>query len=223
MRLAQLAADFVVQAMPTPSPGTLKIVCEYFTAEESNALRRLLALLRPYLKQAWTVVDAGPGDLYFQNLDVRSLPVDHGAARVVGCAQKPRLCRRGTIHRPFRVSELLAVLAEAGGSRIALHPAEDGSPAEWTYQLRTWPLEFEEWPKDWWRVLACIAYQPLSMSQIAAVTALPVDSVHRCLDRLIRRELVDRRAEPHVVAEPSPVPGWRGLVTRLGQLLGFGS
>lgn len=202
--------------------GALRIACPNFAPAEVDALRSLLALIRPYLKQPWEIVPGASAEVILINLDLPDarLPA-HGCA--IGCAQKPRLHAAGTIHRPLRVPELLAVLTEAGARQpasVADDPPE--GTVEWSYALRAWPLDFEQWPRPWWPVMALLSRGRHHVPEVAERVGLPAAEVERCLARLQQRELLDRHAERrHPAPPPTAQRGWRGLATRVGQLLGF--
>lgn len=200
--------------------AALLIACPGFAPAEVDALRSLLALIRPYLKRPWEIATAGPGDVTLVNLDAGAKP-ELGAA--VGCAQKPRMHAPGTIHRPLRVAELLAVLTEAG-ERAHAAPGEElcEGTVEWSYALRAWPLDLEGWPRPWWRVMALLTHGRHRCAEVVARTGLAGDDVERCLAQLQQRGLLDRQAERcQVVPAPQPQRGWRNLAARVGQLLGF--
>lgn len=204
----------------------LSIACPNFTREEVDALRSLLGLLRPYLKRPWAVATDGPADVYFLNLDLDpgELPERCPDTRVVGCARQPRLHRKGTLHRPLRVSEVLAVLSEMpAGAATRSSNRHEPHGVEWRYRLRAWPLEFDQWPREWCRILADITRQARPLAEIAARVDLAPSEVERCIGQLTRLDLLDRLAErrsPAGVAAAAP-RGWRDLASRVGQILGF--
>lgn len=204
----------------------LSIACPNFTREEVDALRSLLGLLRPYLKRPWAVATDGPADVYFLNLDLDpgELPECGPDTRVVGCARQPRMHRKGTLHRPLRVSEVLAVLSEMPvGMATSSRGKHEPHGVEWRFRLRAWPLEFDQWPREWCRILADITRQPRSLVEIASRVELPQSEVERCIALLTRLDLVDRLAERRTPSRPvtSATRGWRDLATRVGQILGF--
>lgn len=127
------------------------------------------------------------------------------------------------LHRPLRVPELLAVLTEAGEQQGAL-AAEDPpeGTVEWSYALRAWPLDFEQWPRPWWPVMALLSRGRHHVPEVVQRVGLPAAEVERCLAQLQQRELLDRHAERrHGGPPPSPQRGRRNLAARVGQLLGF--
>jgi hypothetical protein len=209
--------------MPS-GPKPLRIVCPNFSHDEVDALRSLVGLLRPYLKHAWLVEEGDRGEVCFVNLDAATarLPVAHGM-RVVGCSLRPRLHAQGTLHRPLRVPEILAVLSD-----VATAHAAEGTSASATqdityrYRLRAWPIGFERWQKPWWFVLAAIAHAEHTVEEIAERTGVPMRDVHECLSALVRLDAVDRLAQRLAGANAAPPRGsWRSLVLRVGQALGF--
>lgn len=211
-------------AAPTPPSRALRIRCHDFAREDVDGLRSLLGLLKDYLKQACVVTDVGPADLVFVNLDRPAAAPDYPGARLVGCAVKPRLQAAGSIHRPFRAAEVLAVLSELS-SACATDEREaiDEEGNEWRYRLRCWPVEFAHWSRESWRVMATITRRHCSLQEIATRTGMARKEVASVLCLLRRMDLLDRlverRALPRV--DESLVPGWRGLAARVGQLLGF--
>lgn len=203
----------------------IRIRCHGFPREDVDALRSLLGLLRDYLRQPCLVVDDEPSDLVFVDLDhAVGEPDATPGARVVGCAVKPRLRARGTIHRPFRAAEVLAVLSEltAGGTDVAAGTAA-GEGGEWRYRLRLWPLGFEQWPRESWKVMAAIARRHCSVPEIAARTGLAPSEIAARVAQLRKLELLDTLVERRaLVRDPETnSPSWRGLAARVGQLLGF--
>lgn len=205
-------------------PEILHLACPNFSAAELDALRSLMGLLQPYLNQPWEITDAARAEVVLVNLDHPgdfSLP---NGTTVVGCAQRPRLHPAGTLHRPLRVPEMLALLTDVGARTQHRAPqhAESGEPAiEWRYGLRSWPLDFLQWPKPAWRVLAIITRARHSASEIAERAGLSLSEVEGHLALLQRIDLIDRFGEPRAPARP-PAPGnWLGLARRVGQLLGF--
>lgn len=202
---------------------TLLIACANFSQAELDALRSLLGLVRPYLRQHWEITPASEADVVLCNVDQPGAVKPRGG-HVVGCAQKPRLHPAGTIHRPLRVPELLAVLTEAG-ARVPAAPLEELAEGgvEWSHSLHAWPLDFESWPRPWWRVLALLSRGRHRVPEIAERTGLAVAEVERCIGRLQQRGLLQRHAERRHTAATPPARGWRGLAHRVGQLLGFAS
>lgn len=205
-----------------------RIACLNFSREEVDALRSLVGLLRPYLKQPWVVVgERSSGDLHFVNLDMDS---DGAAAagharRIVGCSLRPRIHPKGTIHRPLRVPEVLAVLSEASaGVRIDAPDARESHGIEWSFRLRAWPTDFEQLPRAWWRVLACAMYEPRRAAEIAAYVELPLAEVETCIEAMVRMEMIDRLAERRPREKPQSggaARNWREFTLRVGQILGF--
>lgn len=204
----------------------LRIACPNFTRAEVDALRSLVGLLRPYLKGSWVVAPDGPGDVYFLNLDVDpgELPECSADTRIVGCALRPRMHRKGALHRPLRVSEVLAVLSEMSAEvQTARTDRREPHGIEWRFRLRAWPLEFDQWPREWCRILADITRHARSLAEIASRVDLAPAEVERCIALLTRMDLVDRLAERRALPglRTHAPRGWRGLATRVGQILGF--
>lgn len=206
-------------------PEVFRLACPNFSAAEVDVLRSLLGLLQPYLKQSWEIADATTADVVLINLDHPvGLSQTTGSA-LVGCAQRPRLHPAGTLHRPLRVPELLALLTDAGARALpqkSPEPADTGeSTIEWRYGLRSWPLDFLDWPRSAWRVLAIITRARHSVGEIADRAGLPLSEVESHIARLQRIDLIDRFGEPRAPARPPNSGNWRGLARRVGQLLGF--
>lgn len=193
-----------------------------FNEAERDALRSLLALLRPYLSQIWMVGDFGTADVVLVNLDQPDARPYSGPASVTGCAQRPRLHPAGTIHRPLRVPEMLALLTEAG-QKAALDAPQDAASGgvDWQYQLVAWPADFPTWPRESWALLAILTYGQHGLVELAERSGLNVQAVEQYLERLQRMHLVERFGERR---QPVSLPannGWRGLANRVGRLLGF--
>jgi len=212
----------------------LRISCPNFAREEVDALKSLVGLLKPYLKRPFAVDGGVIGDIRFVNLD-NGGEVAGGDAigRTVGCATRPRMHGSGTIHRPWRVSEVLAVLSEAANdannAAAARREASAAAPqtadnVEWTFRLRVWPLAFEQLPKRSWRVLASITHEPLSVAEIAARTELEQAEVDQYLQMITAQGALERLAAPVVASSAAPAPQvskWRSLAGRIGRILGF--
>lgn len=204
-----------------------RLACPNFGADEIKALRSMFSLLQHHLKQPWEIVQDDEADLLIVNLDSGppgSLPPE---VPVIGCALKPRQHPSGTLHRPLRAGELLALLTEQAAQvpvpAEAAPMAAEGL-AERRFRLLGWPAGFEQWPAGWHRVLAATSREARSPADIAARTGVPEAEVGRCLDRLERDGLVDVvvfHPRPDAQA-PAPRPGrWSGLAARVGLLLGF--
>lgn len=212
--------------MATISPvSPRRILCPNFNDDEVKALRSLCELLQKYLKQPWQVVSHGEADLLLVNLDAGWEPPHASTAPVVGCALRPRTHPPGTIHRPLRAAELLAVLSEFASATGPVAAAGTAGTAEALrvderYVLHGWPLDFERWPPSWRRVLAALSRSTASMEEIVQCTGLTPVDVGRCIAMLDRQGLVERQ---RVAAAPAQCTKgrWQGLAERVGQLLGF--
>lgn len=209
--------------MPS-DPKPLRIVCPNFSHDEVDALRSLVGLLRPYLKHVWLVEEGDRGDVCFVNLDSADsrIPATDDQ-RVIGCSLRPRLHAQGTIHRPLRVPEMLAVLSDVATAHAAERTSTSAAQdLTYRYRLRAWPIGFERWQKPWWFVLAAIAQAEHTVEEIAERTGVPLRDVHECLSTLVRLDAVDRLAQRLAGANAMPPRGsWRSLVLRVGQALGF--
>lgn len=202
-----------------------RILCPNFNDDEVKVLRSLCELLHKYLKHPWHVVSHGEADLLLVNLDAGWAPSQAPTTPLVGCALRPRTHPPGTIHRPLRAAELLAVLSEfvpANGTDPTARTS--GTPAaahvEDRYVLHGWPPDFERWPPSWRRVLAALSRSSASMEELAQCTGLTQVDVGRCIAMLDRQGLVERQ---RIAAAPAQrTKGrWQGLSERVGQLLGF--
>ena len=185
----------------------------------------MLGLLEPYLKHPWAVSETGPFDLWMVNVDALNVTdyVPDMESRIVRCAARPKDQPGNAIHRPLRPSEVLTVLSEAAPRLLA---QEDGSAVSQGYlavRLRRWPLDFETWPRLWWRVLACVARNTSTPKAIAERTRVPLDQVNACVVRLIAEQWVDIVTQH---AADAPVHSgfrqkWSALASRLFQRLGL--
>ena len=215
------------------SARALRIACPNFSTEEVGALRSILGLLKPYLKQPWEV-DVGMPDMQswpdvcLINVDQPGAPtVPPGSApRVVGCSSRPRHHPQGTLHRPLRPPEILALLSEAGGrARGGRRHTHVSSSLEWSYRLVAWPRDLGDWPKSWWRVMASVSAEPLPLPRIAERTELPSRYVELCLERLRTAGLVERIPrvrETSALHEPQERRRWSGLAGRILHRFGLG-
>ena len=214
----------------------LRIACPNFSAEELGALRSILGLLKPYLKHAWIVdavvrEDTAPPDICLINVDHPGAPaVPPGHSRVIGCSSRPRNHPRGTLHRPLRPPEILALLSEAGSRVLGERGYTDATPAlEWSYRLTAWPRDLADWPKSWWRVMASMTAEALPLPRIAERTELPLRYVELCAERLRAAGLVERTprvreaaAPPAVVQAQGRGRRWSGLASRILHRFGLG-
>lgn len=211
----------------------LRIACPNFHADELDALRSILGLLKPYLKHPWQVgaetADASaPPDLYLINLDQPGAParLPDDAPHLVGCSSRPRHHAPGTLHRPLRPPQILALLSDAGSrARGERRYADAAASLEWSYRLAAWPRDLGDWPRDWWRVMASIAAEPLPLSRIAERTELPSRYVELCIERLRAAGLVERTPRMREAAAPAGPRArrrWSGLAGRILHRFGIG-
>lgn len=214
----------------------LKVSCPNFSREEVDALKSLVGLLEPYLKRPVAVDGGAVGDVRFVNLDVGNVAEAEASGRVIGCAARPRTHRSGTIHLPWRVSEVLAVLSEAASSADSAVSARRGTQTQaweseqgvkWSFRLRAWPLDFDRLPKNAWRVLAAIMRQPLVVPDICARTGLASSEVEQYLHLISEQGVLNRFAAPVALRQgPRIEQGrdgskWRSLAGKIGRILGF--
>jgi len=205
---------------PTPA---LRVACSNFKSADADALARLLGLVQPYLRQTWGIGDPADAHVVLVNLDEPQAKPAATRGRVVGCATKPRLHPAGTIHRPVRVPELLALLTEAGARQESALPARGNvETVDWSYALNAWPIDFEHWPRNWWPIFAYLSHGHRPRSEIIERLGVSAQELDACIERLARRGLVDRHADPRRHPPRSAVgQGWRNLAARVGQFLGF--
>lgn len=219
------------------SVRALRIVCPNFSTEELGALRSILGLLKPYLKHAWVVDAAVPEgaastDVCLINVDHPGAPaVPPGHPRVIGCSSRPRSHARGTLHRPLRPPEILALLSEAGNRVHGERQYSDATASlEWSYRLAAWPRDLGDWPKSWWRVMASISAEALPLVRIAERTELPSRYVELCIERLRAAGLVERtpRVREAAAAQADALPAqgerrrWSTLANRILHRFGLG-
>jgi hypothetical protein len=204
----------------------LTIGCAHFSDADKAALRSMLGLLEPYLKHPWAIGEAEPFDLWLVNMDAANA-ADHVPAmegEIVRCAARPKDHSQQAIHRPLRPHEVLMVLSEAAQRLLVVQ--DDGAAlvqGNVAIRLRRWPLDFEAWPRSWWRVVACVARSTCSTRDIAERTGVPVDEVKVCVRRLIAEQWVDivaQRAE-ETPARPGFRQKWSALATRLFKKFGL--
>ncbi|WP_066091658.1 hypothetical protein [Xanthomonas massiliensis] len=210
------------------------ISCLLFDDEQVRSLTSILSLLKGYLADDWSADTAIGKDsaLVLVNLDHAEAPalmaaLDHGL-NVAGCANRPRQFETGTLHRPFRGHEILARLkeverhagAEAGGGSdeqaVQALQADDSR----IFKLYLWPEQFTGWSRQWWRILAALRRQSLTIEQIVAQTGVERAEVARCLDTLLGLNAVSVKFDlAHMQVAP-PRAERRGLWSRLGARVG---
>jgi hypothetical protein len=208
------------------------IACLHCDDDAVRSLQVVLPMLKTWLAHDWSV-DAHNS----QQATLRVVNLDHpeGAAllaslgpNAVGCSVHPRQHAPGTIHfRPFRGYELLATLKEIertgmGGEarepETAAHALEEDRSR--TFKLAYWPDEFEQWPRDWWRILASLRQRRLSTAALTQHLGLPAETVAECLDRLLRIHAVTVEFDRNALVEPRLESGlWSKLSTRIVGLL----
>lgn len=171
------------------------ISCLLVDEEQVVSLASILALLKGYLDFDWVVektFDPQAALVLVNREDPRAeatLAALPSGMNVVGCATKPRQHAAGTIHRPFRGYQILALLKEAerraqqadAGAAVQTLEADDSR----IFKLNLWPVQFRQWPRDWWRVLAALRKQALTIGQLAEQTGVARTEVARCLDALL--------------------------------------
>jgi hypothetical protein len=208
------------------------IACLHCDDDAIRSLQIILPMLKSYLGHDWTVDASNP-----RQAALRVVNLDHpeGAGilaslgpNAVGCSVHPRQHAPGTIHfRPFRGYELLSVLkeiertgmgGEAREQATAAHALEEDRSR--SFKLAYWPDEFEQWPRDWWRILASLRQRRLSTAALAQQLNLPPETVAECLDRLLRIHAVTVEFDRNAIVEPRLETGlWSKLSTRIVGLL----
>jgi hypothetical protein len=211
--------------MATVMRPQLRLACPNFQEEERASLRSLLGLLTPYLRPAWELVDDEKADLCLLRLDGDQAPPPVASRRWRGCALHPRTFGSGTLHRPVRAAELLALLNEVASETTEPLPASASATSPYVrLRLLGWPLDFEEGPRARVQLLAALTAAPCSMDDLAQCLRIPRDGVCRWVDELRSQGLV--RCEPSTSQQPvvpQVASGWFGLVSRIGRKLGFGT
>lgn len=239
--------------MSPPESSPLSIACLLCGEETPRALHFMLPMLKTYLKREWRVENDAPerAALRIVNLDHpegEALLASFGPGEhAVGCALRPRQFAPGTIHRALRGYEMLSALKEI--ERAAAQPAvavasagespasssqKSGEPVRAAasvaasdhargFQLAFWPEEFQDWPRDWWSILACLRSRRLSEAELIQELNLPQITVTRCLEKLqsLSAVVVTYDREAIAAAAPKrPERPWRKLGARLVGLLG---
>lgn len=219
------------------------ISCLLFDDEQTRSLASILALLKGYFEYEWSV-DTAIGKesaLVLVNLDHPEAAglmtaLDRGL-NVVGCANRPRQFQPGTLHRPFRGHEILARIKEVERRQVApAVEAVDGADGEVhqneaavqaleaddsrIFKLTAWPQQFTGWSHAWWRIMAALRRQPLTLVQVAQQTGIERAEVARCLDRLLALNAVSVKFD---LSQMRVVPRRRerqGLLARIGARVG---
>jgi hypothetical protein len=203
-------------------PRSFRVVCAHFSPEEIEATRRLLGLLGTNLKQRWVLAEAGePADVVLLNLDQHA-PVEFDRrAALAGCSQRPREHPAGTLHRPLRGYELLALLnKEAPAAQPSHTPAV--AEAAGRYRLRCWPYEANSWDVVQWRIMAAMRRTYRSAQELAEHSGATPDQVQRCIDAVNRLGALERAVDRQPAAAAATRPaGLRRLAVRVGAILGF--
>ena len=211
---------------------SLSVGCLFFSEDDLSSLRCLLGLLEPSLKMQWSMIqDAhGRADLWLINLDHPDARLPDDGRRLVGCTRKPREQSQSCIHRPLRAAGVLAALSDVEDTLLAdtaskVSTVQNSTPsaASDRFRLRAWPTELSGWPRPWWGVLAALTRQHRSVEEISITTRLEPDEIIACLNKLRAEGLVEclpghRQTSPSI---PMAVAGWRNLISKVGQRLGF--
>lgn len=199
------------------------LACPNFTADELEATRRLLQLLGTHLKHPWRLSEsADVADVVVLNLDGNIHVEFNRQATITGCSRRPRQHQGGTLHRPLRGYELLALLNREGQARSATTVASAASDAR--YRLRFWPYESNHWHRSRWLVMACLRHAYHSAAEVAQRSGVPQREVTQCLDALQRIGALDsdiRSDRPHRAAMRPQRGALRAIAAKVGAILGF--
>ena len=226
------------------STPPLSIACLLCGEETPRALHFILPMLTSYLKREWQVESGAPerAALRIVNLDhpegqalLDSFGPEH---RAVGCALRPRQFAPGTIHRALRGYEILSALkeieradvqpaasatvsAQAAPEVVAAAAAVAESDQARGFRLVYWPEDFQDWPRAWWSVLACLRNRRLSEAELVRELNLPPVTVAQCLETLQGISAVMVTYDMQAIASPQRAERpWRSLGARLVSLLG---
>lgn len=201
-----------------------RVACIRFSADEVNALRSLLGLLDPYLRQDWEITDPDQADLVLARVDdVDDAGGIAGDKPLVGCARRPREHASPSIHRPLRASEILTVLNEFG------EPDEDGDDAampedtraDAPWRLTFWPLDYEAYPPAWHQALAALTARTMSTRELVACTGMQRVEADRCLAALRACGALVSTSTAASPRPDAPSEGWRQFISGIGRKLGL--
>ncbi len=203
-----------------------RIACLHFSEDDANALRSLLGLLDPYLKQEWTVVAPEQAHLVLARMDTTDLKLDVSAGTpVIACVRRPRQHDGPAIHRPLRASEILAVLNEfeVAADDVATMPVPPRSGSDSTtvqaWRLRFWPLDFETYPPAWQQMMAALSARSMSLQELTRCTGIHRSEIDRCMQVL---QACDALTESSSTTPCELPPArWRHLIAGIGRKLGF--
>lgn len=212
--------------MGTSAGRPWRLCCAGFSEADRASLLCLLGLLTPYLRQPWELVDVPAlADLCLVRLD-GEVPLVVSHPRQVGCAQHPREFSTGTLHRPLRAPQLLALLSNtdeelsASNTRKAPNGSVHTMPA---LRLLAWPLDAECGPRLRLHVLAALSAGSATTDVLAMRVGASTQEISGFIESLCRDGLLVADARIAAPA-PSPAPaasGWRAFISGLGQRLGF--
>lgn len=214
---------------PTSHQNRLRrcIACLHFSEDDVNALRSLLGLLDPYLKQEWEVAAPERAHLVLARVDNADDGIDaFGGTPVIACVRRPRQLDAPAIHRPLRASEILTVLNEYGETAADVaaspspSPAQAGKGAARAWRLGFWPLEFETLPPAWRQVMAALSARSMTREQLALCTGIEGSEIDRCMQALKACNALMESSSTVPPRDPPPA-GWRHFITGIGRKLGF--
>ena len=212
--------------MNTAACRPRRLYCAGFSEADRASLCSLLGLLAPYLRPPWELVDApAQADLCLVRLD-GDVPLAVSHPRLAGCALHPRKFAAGTLHRPLRAPQLLALLT-ATGEELSATASGKGSDrsthAVPAFRLLAWPLNAECGPRLRLHVLAALSTGPATVDALAARIGASVQEVTGFIEPLCRDGLLVAEAQAAASASLSPpaASGWRAFMAGLGRRLGF--
>lgn len=202
-----------------------RIACVHFSEDDLNALRSLLGLLDPYLKQEWEVCAPGEADLVLARLDQADVTPDTPADKpVIACVRRPRQHASPAVHRPLRASEILTVLNEfdepAADAAATPSPAQTGATAVQAWRLGFWPAEFETFPPAWRQVMAALSARSMTLEELIRRTSVKRSEIDRCLQALQASGALKASSASTWPSDPPPAR-WRHLISGIGRKLGF--
>ena len=221
--------------MSTPTGRPWRLFCAGFSEADRASLGSLMGLLAPYLRMPWELVDTpARADLCLVRLDGEaSSTLSH--ARLVGCAQHPRQHAPGTLHRPLRAAQLLALLSETGAELATSKSASASAPMPAPHaptervcslpllRLLAWPLDAEDGPPLRLQALAALSAGATTTEALAECIGATVGEIEAITEALSREGLLtwNERSLVTVRSPPPAPPGWRGFMAGLGRRLGL--
>lgn len=210
---------------------TLRIACLNFEVEEIEALRRVMVVLSPHVREPWALVGSGePAEIALLNLDAVHIVPNQTAGTVVGCSTKPDQHPPGTLALPVRAYELLPLLSSRGAQAgpatpSPVIPAAIAASATGRYKLYRWPAAAMAWSPDRWKVMAATRCSHRTIAETATATGVATAIVQACFDDLVNAGamLCVGGGTPLRAVEARPQQSWRSLAARVSQMLRLAS